>query len=295
MPDKVSAKLSVYLELLTQHRQFEMVTASIVTFHTPPSELRRLLDCAVNSSIDKIIIVDHSGNNDIETLVASFPRTEYFPHENKGYGSGHNVALKRARELKSQYHVILNPDVYWDGDIIMTLRDFMDRNPECGMSMPKIIYPDGSLQYLCKKLPTPMDLFGRRFLPNNKYRERSDMEYELRWSGYDMEMEVPSLSGCFMFLRMDVIRRIGGFDERYFMYCEDMDLCRRIGDISKTMFFPKVTAVHEYEKGSYKNKKLLKLHIASVIKYFNKWGWLFDKTRSERNRNLITKIKESKR
>ncbi len=105
-------------------------------------------------------------------------------------------------------------------------------------------------------------------------------------------MEVPSLSGCFMFMRVSVLREIGGgFDERYFMYAEDLDLCRRIGEVSKTMFFPKVSVVHEYEKGSYKNKKLLKYHITSVIKYFNKWGWLFDSKRKEKNQYCINSLK----
>lgn len=268
-----------------------MVTASIVTFHTPTDELRRLLECAVNSSIDTIIVIDHSGNSTIMPLVESFPRTEYIPHDNKGYGSGHNVGLRRAAELGSDYHLVLNPDIYWEGDTIAPLLDFMEKNQECGLVMPKITYPDGSIQYLCKKLPTPFDLFGRRFIPLKGFQDRHDHDYELQWTGYDRVMEVPSLSGCFMFIRMSVIERIGGFDERYFMYAEDMDLCRRIGDISRTMFFPSIEVVHEYEKGSYKNRNMLKMHITSVIKYFNKWGWIFDSTRSRRNLILIEKIK----
>lgn len=269
-----------------------MVTASIVTFHTPEQELRRLLECAVGSSIDKIVVVDHSGNTDIKPVVESFPGTEYVPHENKGYGAGHNVGLHRAQELGSDFHVVLNPDVYWDGDIISRLRDFMQSHSDTGLVMPRILYPDGSIQYLCKRLPTPFDLFGRRFVRNKNFQKKQEYGYELHWSGYDRVMEVPSLSGCFMFLNMKVLKKIGFFDERYFMYCEDLDLCRRIGSVSRTMFFPEVDVVHEYDKGSYKNPALLKMHIRSVIKYFNKWGWLFDSFRSRRNKELLDKIRK---
>jgi hypothetical protein len=165
----------------------------------------------------------------------------------------------------------------------------MEENDKCGLVMPKILYPNGNTQYLCKLLPTPMDLIVRRFIPSHAYKEHRDYDYEMQWSGYDKIMEVPSLSGCFMFLRCSALKEVNGFDERYFMYAEDLDLCRRIGQRYKTMFYPYVSVFHEYEKGSYKNKKLLKYHIESIVKYFNKWGWFFDKEREERNSQIKSK------
>ena len=132
-----------------------------------------------------------------------------------------------------------------------------------------------------------MDLIGRRFIPFKGYVKRRNYNYELRWTDYEKIMDVPSLSGCFMFLRLSVIQKIGGFDERYFMYAEDLDLCRRIGEVSKTVYYPEVQIYHEYAKGSYKNRKLLKYHIRSVIKYFNKWGWFFDVKRKKRNNDFL--------
>ena len=115
-------------------------------------------------------------------------------------------------------------------------------------------------------LPISLDLFGRRFIPFKAFQEKRDAWYEMHWSGYDKVMEVPSLSGCFMFIRTDVLKQIGGFDKRFFMYAEDLDLCRRVGEVTRTMYYPEVSVFHEYEKGSYKNRKLLKYHICSVIK-----------------------------
>lgn len=268
-----------------------MLTASIVTFHTKNSDLIRLINCVLESPIDKLYIIDNSSHDALRDLVNSYPQVSYIHSLNLGYGNGHNIAIRKAIESGAAYHVVLNPDIYWTGDVIETLSRYMEKNPDCGLVMPNIIYPTGDIQYLCKLLPTPLNLFGRRFIPLKSFQEKHDYNFELHWSGYNQVMEIPSLSGCFMFMRCSILGQIGGFDERYFMYAEDLDLCRRIGEVSKTMFYPYVSVVHEYEKGSYKNKKLLKYHISSVIKYFNKWGWFFDSKRRLKNQQCIDAIK----
>ena len=269
-----------------------MITASIVAFHTKRDELRRLIECVMESPVDRLYIIDNSSNDELRDFVQGNPRIRYIHSLNLGYGSGHNVAIRKAIEDGAKYHVVLNPDIYWSGDVIGKLVRYMDSNPDVGQVMPKVVYPSGEIQYLCKLLPTPVDLIVRRFIPVKSYNDKHDYNYELHWTGYDREMEVPSLSGCFMFLRCSVLKEVGGFDERYFMYAEDLDLCRRIGTVAQTVFFPGVSVVHEYEKGSYKNKKLLKYHITSIIKYFNKWGWIFDSYRSRKNRECISKLRK---
>lgn len=162
----------------------------------------------------------------------------------------------------------------------------MDQNQDIGNIIPQIRYPDGDIQYLCKLLPSPTDLILRRFIPLKSWKEKRNQNYELRWTGYDKVMNVPSLSGCFMFLRCEILKDIGLFDENIFMYLEDTDLNRRIHSRYKTIFYPKVEIVHEYAKESYVNKKLLMFHIKSAIYYFNKWGWIFDRGRDEINQSF---------
>jgi len=103
-------------------------------------------------------------------------------------------------------------------------------------------------------------------------------------------MEVPYLSGCFMFMRVEVLKKIGLFDERFFMYLEDTDLSRRIHRVSKTIYYPEVSIYHEYGKGSYKNPRLSLYHIKSAFKYFNKYGWFFDKERVRVNTITLKKL-----
>lgn len=102
----------------------------------------------------------------------------------------------------------------------------------------------------------------------------------------DKPSSVPTLSGCFLIIKSSILLKLGGFDERYFMYMEDVDLVRRIGASFDTIYYPSVHVVHAYEKGSYKNFKLLRYHLLSAILYFNKWGWVFDKERSTRNSSV---------
>lgn len=156
--------------------------------------------------------------------------------------------------------------------------------------MPRIEYPDGELQRLCKLLPTPFDLIFRRFLPIKLVQQLINQRYELHNLAQDRLTDVPSLSGCFLLVRTSLLENVGGFDERFFMYMEDVDLVRRIGMQARTVYDPSVKIIHAYEKGSYSNKRLLRYHLESAIKYFNKWGWFFDHHRRLKNRDAIRQL-----
>ncbi len=259
------------------------ITASIVTYKNNFFMLFRAINSFLNTDLTvKLYILDNSPTDKIKRI-CNDNRIEYiFNNANIGFGAGHNIAIKKSLGL-SKYHLILNPDIYFSKGNLEKLFEFMESNKKVGLVMPKILYPDGSLQYLCKKLPTPFDLIARRFLPSflkPLFQKRLD-SYEFKDRNYNEIMEVPYLSGCFMFIRTGTFKEIGMFDERIFMYNEDIDLCRRIGQKYKTIYYPEAIVYHEYAKGSYKSKKLLKIHIDSTIKYFNKWGWFFDKGRKK--------------
>lgn len=267
-----------------------MITASLVTYHTKISDLKRIIDCVEKSSICKLYIIDNSKNDNLRQYCVGYDKVEYIKSPNLGFGHSHNKGIRKGLEAHAKYHVIINPDTYWNDPVIEELEIFMDQHSECGLVMPKILYPNGDTQHLCKLLPTPVNLLGRRFIPCTTVQRKLNRRFELRDSGYDKIMEVPALSGCFMFIRTETLKQVGLFDERFFMYTEDFDLCRRIGEVSRTMFYPYVTVYHEYEKGSYKNKKLLRLHILSAIKYFNKWGWFFDSKRRKANHRCLQQL-----
>jgi len=265
------------------------VTASIVLFNTPTATIGRLLNCLTLSGLcSEIYIVDQSPNP-ISPLPYYWKKNLHFIlNRNMGFGGGHNLVLNMISET-SDFHFILNPDIYFKPSMLVKMLDRIKRDEKVGLLMPKILYPDGSLQYSCKLLPTPLTLFARRFklfIPQS-VRERINNRYELRNTNYDREINPPVLSGCFLLVRMKIAKKAGFFDERFFMYLEDVDLCRRLHKISETIFYPDAEVYHGHAKESFKNIKMLVYHASSAIKYFNKWGWIFDKYRSKTNKAFL--------
>ncbi len=266
----------------------KIVTASIVTYRNDEAKLQIAIDSLLSSDIDvKLYIINNAPEQKLDKLFNN-SNIEYIETDkNLGFGKAHNIAIKKAF-TESDYHVVINPDVYFDTNTIRELKKFMDADQQVGLVMPKILYPDGKLQYNCKLLPTPQNLIIRRFLQfSNKLLALSNYNYEMQFSDYNQIMEVPVLSGCFMFLRNRALQDVGLFDERFFLYAEDVDLTRRIHMKYKTMYFPEVTVFHHHEKGSYKSFRLMLQNSKSVIAYFNKWGWWNDNTRNEINNKIL--------
>lgn len=269
-----------------------MITASIVLFKTKKEEFSTILSCAIDSNIDYVYVVDNSPSNDLKSIVDYFESKKIiyiFGQGNIGYGSGHNIAIRESLTKGSIYHIILNPDIQFEKKSIEHLLIFMDSHRDVGMLMPNVIYPDGSLQKLCHLYPTPLDIFGRRLLPKSWIKKRNSL-YMMEKTGYKITMNIPQLSGCFMVLRTSILKEIGIFDESFFIYFEDFDLMRRIHKVSKTVFYPQVTIIHAHKAEHRISNKLLIISIKSAFRYFNKWGWMFDKERKEVNKHAFDKV-----
>lgn len=274
-----------------------LLSCAIVCYRNSESQLDQVVESVVRSALEKpgltlaLTIVDNSPTDRLRKLAERHGARYLHRADNPGFGAAHNIAIAQSLEEGAAYHLVLNPDVHFDREVLPALVDYMEQHVEIGLLMPDIRYPDGRRQYLCKLLPTPADLFLRRFLPG-PYRWAGRLaRYELHESGYSRVMDVPSLSGCFMLLRVSVLREVGAFDERFFMYLEDVDLCRRVGSVTRTVFFPSVSITHQYVKGSYKNWRLLYNHIRSAVLYFNKWGWFFDRQRRLVNRRCVQRMR----
>jgi len=268
-----------------------LVTSSIVVYKNEIEVLQRAIDSFLNTDLDvKLYIVDNSPSKVIGDLCKD-KRIEYiFNNKNLGFGAGHNVAIRKSGG-ESRYHLILNPDIYYERGVVEELCDFMESNREVGLLMPEVRYFDNSRQYLCKLLPTPFVFFLRRC--NSKilkivFKDKLN-NYELKFTGYSKIINVPHLSGCFMFIRRDVFNKVGFFDERFFMYLEDVDFSRRIHVYYKTLFYPQTSVYHQCAMESHNSLVAFMYHLSSAIKYFNKWGWFFDKERKSINQEALRK------
>ena len=265
------------------------ITASIVLYKTPPSELQHICECLLKSSlISKLFLVDNSPDDRLKNVIVMKKVKLVFVGENISYGAGHNIAIKKIIDVSS-FHLVLNSDISFKPDIIDKLLSYIVSNPDIGHMMPKIIYPNGQIQYSCKLLPTPIDMLIRRFFLSALFKKR-DRRFHLKFTTYEEIMEVPYLSGCFMFLRTEALKKVGLFDERFFMYPEDIDLTRRIHKEYKTIYFPEVLVIHNHIRESRKNIRLFFILIINMIRYFNKWGWFFDAERRKINKRILEKL-----
>ena len=272
---------------MTQNKKYN-ITVSLVLYNTGMEEAKRAIASLLSTDLNiKIFLVDNSTDDSRRVLAGIDSRIEYiFTGKNLGYGKANNLVINNVLS-ETEYHLVMNPDVYFEADTLDKIYAFMQENKDIGLTMPRVYHYDGTEQRLCKLLPTPKELIIRRFIPDGNYKDKISRIYNMWDADYESLMDVPFLSGSFMFMRASVLAEVGGFDERFFLYCEDLDLCRRIGEVSRTVYFPGAKIYHGYQKASYLNTKLMLIHSLSAIKYFNKWGWLFDNER----RNSRNKIK----
>lgn len=287
-----------------------MITASIVTYEHHLLDIEPVLRSLFASPIDHIWVIDHSedsfdleeelnvftsrvltGEPLLQEKVANGFSITYQRHHNNGYGGGHNVALKQAEEMGSEYHLVVNPDIWFGPRVIPALKTYMDQHENVAQMMPKVLYPNGLMQCLAKMLPTPLDMFGRLCLPGALIKKRNK-RFELSDSGYHMTLNVPYLSGCFMFFRMSALKEINYFDEHFFMYAEDIDITRRLHRKYQTLYYPDVPVYHKFSRASRRSLRLFWIHIKNIIMYFNRWGWFHDPERTIFNERLQQQIIE---
>lgn len=260
---------------------------SFVLFKTDKQEIINAIQQAASEKMKThVVIVDNS----VPPMDLEFARrmgaTVVATNKNVGYGRGHNIALMGSRG-KCRYNIVMNTDLKTQDDVIAGMIDFMDTHPEAGLAMPKVCYPDGSLQRLCRLLPDPSDLVARRIMQGTRWGKQKNQKYEFHNWNYDTVAEFPFLSGCFMMLRTETLEKVGYFDERYFLYAEDLDLSRRVRAVARTLYNPHETVFHEYRSQAKPSLKRISYALVSLSKYFFKWGWIVDPGRDRINRATI--------
>ena len=247
-----------------------------------------ILCCLQDVNKENIYVVDNSTNFDLKIIESLF-KINYLKNINRGFGHGHNQAFKKFNLVKNyKYNLILNPDITFKKNTLKNLIKFLDKRSDIGALMPKVLNIDGSLQFARRCLPSPLDLIYKRILPNSKVSK----QYELKEFEPKAPIELIGICGCFMMLRLEVIKKTQLFDERFFMYFEDFDLARRISLYSKIIYYPLEKVFHTSERGHRKSLTLLFFLIQSAIKYFLKWGFK-DNYRKTTNEKLLKEVKKN--
>jgi len=236
------------------------ISASIVVYKEDPNILKKSITSFLSLNFIKtLVIIDNSPVDNLKSICESFDNIIYIHSDkNLGFGKAHNLAFEYV-DKKSDIHLILNPDIYFDSKEI---EDFINWffYSDSVLAIPQVLYPDGSLQYVARKLPTFSSLLKRQFVKNS---DTFKIENKVT--------EIPFANGCFFAFKSQVFSELNGFDERFFMYMEDVDIWIRAKKYGKTVINPNFKIYHYFRKGSKKNIKLFLYHINSIIKYFFKY------------------------
>lgn len=194
-------------------------------------------------------------------------------HGNVGFGRGHNLAIQ---ETSDDFHLVLNPDVVIDADAFRAAAAFFRDEPQVGLIAPLATDGSGAQLYLCKDYPSIFVLLLRTAAPEamrRRYRTVMD-RYELRDRvGQRVDTDIPLASGCFMFARAAVLRKIGGFSPQYFLYFEDHDLSLRLRRHARIAYVPSVRIVHFGGNASRKGWRHVRLYVRSAAIFFSTHGW----------------------
>ncbi|PZX19159.1 hypothetical protein LX69_00826 [Breznakibacter xylanolyticus] len=263
----------------------KILTASLVVYKNKLSLLEAVLNSLPTENF-VLVVADNSPTESLRSFFCSKKNVIYiYLNSNLGFGKGHNIAFERIRNI-SEFHFIINPDIYCDSSVFIKIANFMRDNDDIGILGPKIYYPNAQIQFSCRLLPTPLDLILRR-IPVKKLQEKHAVKNELRFTDYKSTMEVPFLLGCFLCIKGELYEKINGFDPRYFMYLEDIDICRKVNLTHKVLYYPHVHIYHHYAKESKTNLRLFIAHLNSSFLYFMKWGWFWDSDRKIVNTKVL--------
>ncbi|HMB65479.1 MAG TPA: glycosyltransferase family 2 protein [Patescibacteria group bacterium] len=230
-------------------------------------------------------VVDNSQNQDgiKELLDEKYPQVKYIDAGgNVGFGRAQNLGLKRQ---EANFYLSLNPDCEFPvGErVLERMVEFLEADPEIGMAGPKLLNSDGGLQYSCYRFPAFLDQIGRRLgwdKRSKRFRQKVD-HYLMKDFDHRSDVPVDWLMGSFIFVKMEVVNKIGFFDDRFFMYFEDCDWCRRVWRAGwKVYYVHNIQVKHGHRRGSAQDRAwksiltnpITRIHIKSWLKYFGKWG-----------------------
>lgn len=215
----------------------------------------------------EIIVVDNNSEDKTVEILEKFGLMIKFIKSNKnlGFGKANNLAVKQAL---GEYLFFLNPDTEINRPIFNELIKFHENTSDCGLVGPKLIMKDGKVQSSVRKLPTVWGAFKEYVLGRKgEYSEYVPEESE--------PTEVEMIYGAAILIKKDLFEKLNGFDEKYFLYYEDADLCKRVRESGKKIYYyPKVSIKH-LVGGTKSNENRSKLNYVSSFKYHGKLGGFF--------------------
>lgn len=258
-----------------------IVTVLVLNFREPLQTVKcvhALLQQTVAGKMEIIVIDNHSDDDSIGILrnrLGQFPNVRVIEaNRNAGFGGGYGYGIRQAT---GDYILINNPAKIMEKDGIEKMVKRMEKDPNIGIIAPKLVHEDGSVRSSARAFPQLMDVIVKRSMPERSHT-KGVRRYLQSDASVDQERETDWVIGGCMMVRTDVMVQVDGFDKRFFLFFEDMDLCRRVRQTGKSiLYFPEVTATDRKQRYSdmplwmLPFRKAGRAHISSALKYFKKW------------------------
>lgn len=230
--------------------------------------IRSVYESDTNYSYEIILIDNNSRDDSVEQISRAFPNLMLIANsENVGFARGNNQGMEAA---SGRYVLLLNSDTVIRRDTLETMVSFMDSRPDLGASGCKVILPDGSLDKACKRgFPTPEASFYYAFGFSKLFPDKPKFNgYQLGYLDPDQDYPVDCLVGAFMLVRRETIEQVGGLDEQFFMYGEDLDWCYRIKEAGWGIYYYPATSIVHLKGGSARRrpfKIVYEFHRAMIL------------------------------
>lgn len=249
------------------------ISACIVSYNGA-EEVIRAAESVLSNMEDcefTLYLVDNASPDGTGKVLAEHPWPQNVQviclKENIGFGKGHNTVLPL---LKSDVHFILNPDIFVDSKVLCQITDWMLEHPKAAMATPRLMFPDGQVQVLPKRKPTVLGLAARQGIPGLK---KFGDHYAMLDEDLTKPIQIQFCTGSFCAVRTEVFQKIGGFDEKYFMYVEDADITQKALQEGEVWYLPQFHAYHEWHRAPQKSLKPFLQQLKSMARYFKKWGF----------------------
>ncbi|WP_408029334.1 glycosyltransferase [Tenacibaculum xiamenense] len=249
------------------------ISASIVLYNENLDELKLTVNSFLSVPVSKrLYLIDNTQSARFKNAFDS-PDIEYISNKvNVGFGKGHNQILEIIKR-KSNFHLVLNPDVVFEGKIVLKLFEELRKDDDLIMIAPKILFPDNRHQFSCRRYPSFFELLVRRIIFLRKIFRSVIEKGEYSDKNLSESFYPEYLTGCFQLYKTSMFVELKGFDERYFLYMEDVDICKKIDALNyRKMYYPYEEVRHNLKQESSKKIRPLFHHIISAIKYFIKWN-----------------------
>ncbi len=257
------------------------VSAIVLNYRDPKETVRcvaALLRQSIRDQLEIIVVENHSRDESIGVLrnrLSRYPEVRILESaRNRGYGQGNDFGIRRAL---GRYILVINPDNELEPQGLKRMVEAMEADPRIGILAPRLRHEDGTMRNSARRFPTMTDVFIKRTILRKFFPKKVE-RYLHQHTDPDAIRTVDWAAGACLLMRRDLYADVGGFDPRFFLFFEDIDLCRRVrAEGYRVVYFPRAEATdrkHRLSEGGFLSlltKRTVRIHLASALKYFWKW------------------------